>query len=191
VTPAAPRLQLIVPIVALALWCSASATAAPSPPQCGNGRVEDGETCDDGNTNDDDRCPSDCVIDKCTPRAGSRRSFSVSFSPPRGNIVGALSVLVDYPEGRISPVSPVQAGGAITDLPDDAVPAALDFGHALRVIVVKAGLTGIETTQICRIHFEDCEGATAPNVADLTCTVLEATDPLSNPLAGATCTLGP
>jgi cysteine-rich repeat protein len=174
----------------LALWCTAATATAPSP-RCGNGQVEEGETCDDGNTSSDDHCPGDCVIDRCTPLANGRRSFTVSFSPPQGNVVGAVSALVDYPEGRISPVKPVQAGGAITDLPDNAVPAALDFGHALRIIVVKAGLAGIETKQLCRVHFEDCAGATAPSVADLTCTVLEATDPLSNPLAGATCTVSP
>jgi cysteine-rich repeat protein len=145
VTPAAPRLRLIVPIVAVALRCAASTAAAPSSPRCGNDHVENGETCDDGNTNDDDHCPNDCVVDPCTPLAESRRSFTVFFSPPRGTIVGAVSVLV----------------------------------------------TGIETEQLCRVHFEDCARAPAPSAADFTCTVVDATDPFSNPLAGATCTVGP
>src|SRR5262249_18055521 len=34
---------------------------------CGNGIVDPGETCDDGNTLDGDNCPSSCVIQTCSP----------------------------------------------------------------------------------------------------------------------------
>ncbi len=30
---------------------------------CGNGQLEDGESCDDGNTNSDDGCDADCVVE--------------------------------------------------------------------------------------------------------------------------------
>ena len=32
---------------------------------CGNGRIDSGETCDDGNTNDNDACTSACVPARC------------------------------------------------------------------------------------------------------------------------------
>jgi cysteine-rich repeat protein len=32
---------------------------------CGNGRLDPGETCDDGNQSDGDRCPADCVLPGC------------------------------------------------------------------------------------------------------------------------------
>ena len=40
---------------------------ADSAPYCGNGRVDDGEACDDGNSNPDDGCLSDCTSAACTP----------------------------------------------------------------------------------------------------------------------------
>lgn len=36
-------------------------TACPSPEECGNGRVEGQEQCDDGNTNDTDSCSNSCT----------------------------------------------------------------------------------------------------------------------------------
>lgn len=36
-----------------------------SVPECGNGEVEDGEACDDGNQDDDDRCSSRCELSSC------------------------------------------------------------------------------------------------------------------------------
>ncbi|HWO26402.1 MAG TPA: DUF4215 domain-containing protein [Kofleriaceae bacterium] len=38
-------------------------------PVCGNGVVEDGEECDDGNTSNDDACHNDCTL--CPPTPGS------------------------------------------------------------------------------------------------------------------------
>jgi cysteine-rich repeat protein len=35
---------------------------------CGNGKVDDGETCDDGNSADGDACPSDCTLAVCGDR---------------------------------------------------------------------------------------------------------------------------
>ena len=35
------------------------------PPECGNGIVEDGEACDDGNDIDDDECSNDCQFPNC------------------------------------------------------------------------------------------------------------------------------
>ena len=57
------------------------------------------ETCDDGNTDDADSCPSDCVVDSCTPTGGTDVPVSVTLA---GTDVGAVTVLVDYPEGKVS-----------------------------------------------------------------------------------------
>lgn len=35
------------------------------PPQCGNGTVEQGEECDDGNANNDDACLNNCIAATC------------------------------------------------------------------------------------------------------------------------------
>src|SRR5437016_4864562 len=43
-----------------------SATFTPGGPAvCGDGVIELGETCDDGNTMDGDNCPATCVINTC------------------------------------------------------------------------------------------------------------------------------
>src|SRR5262249_26166411 len=39
---------------------AAGVCATPPPPVCGNGAVEAGETCDDGNTQDGDCCSATC-----------------------------------------------------------------------------------------------------------------------------------
>jgi cysteine-rich repeat protein len=39
--------------------------AYPSQPRCGNGVLETGEDCDDGNTNDADNCRNDCTVASC------------------------------------------------------------------------------------------------------------------------------
>ncbi len=47
-----------LPIVATLL---AALCLACDPSHCGNGIVEAGEICDDGNKNDNDDCPNDCT----------------------------------------------------------------------------------------------------------------------------------
>ncbi|HEY8374840.1 MAG TPA: DUF4215 domain-containing protein [Nannocystis sp.] len=42
-----------------------STTTGPPPPECGNGVVEDGEACDDGNDDDADMCRTDCTLPVC------------------------------------------------------------------------------------------------------------------------------
>jgi len=46
--------------------CSEGA-CVPAPAICGNGIVEEGESCDDGNLIDGDGCSSVCAIDECSP----------------------------------------------------------------------------------------------------------------------------
>src|SRR5262245_744119 len=75
--------------------------AAPTKARCGNGRVDPGETCDDGNTKDGDYCPSNCRIEKCKPTS-TRFAVSVELSFPVNVAVGGVVVFIDYPEGAVS-----------------------------------------------------------------------------------------
>jgi cysteine-rich repeat protein len=53
--------------------------ASTSPlPECGNGVVEDGEACDDGNTEDHDACSSDCLAATDSEGTGSAETDSGS-----------------------------------------------------------------------------------------------------------------
>ncbi|NVJ09117.1 lamin tail domain-containing protein [Myxococcus sp. AM001] len=52
--------QLLAPLSALLLLMSACGDDPEVRPVCGNGVVEAGETCDDGNRNNDDTCDNSC-----------------------------------------------------------------------------------------------------------------------------------
>jgi len=47
------------------LTWSAAALSLPIPPRCGDGIVDPGEECDDGNANNNDDCRNDCTIPLC------------------------------------------------------------------------------------------------------------------------------
>jgi cysteine-rich repeat protein len=152
---------------------------------CGNGLVVAPETCDDGNTNNNDSCPADCIIDDCTPLGGTDRTISVTFSG--SDSVAGMTILLDYPEGKVS--IPGSGGGVpsgiITDLPDGSFGNANDLDHALRELV--AAGAAFPTGLLFRVHFEDCQAASAPSAGEFTCTVVSASDPDSQPVGGVTC----
>jgi cysteine-rich repeat protein len=160
---------------------------------CGSGFLNAPETCDDGNTANNDACPSDCIIDACNPLTGTDRPVTVSFASAKP--VSALRILVDYPEGKVSiPGFGSDADNVISDIPNDidgnpAFGAGNDLDHALREIV-SAG-NAIPAGQLLVVHFEDCDGATAPVVGDFTCTVIDTSDPALKPVKGVTCSVTP
>ena len=61
----------------LGLLACPGATEAPSDPVCGNGVVEAGEACDDGNLGNVDSCISGCVL-------GIKRRGLGTVATPRG-----------------------------------------------------------------------------------------------------------
>lgn len=154
---------------------------------CGNGLIVGDETCDDGNTSDNDACPSDCKIDPCTPEVAT--DVPVSVTVGGNNDIGAVTVLVDYPEGKVN--LPGSGGaipdGILTDYPEGATPGPNDFDHALRNFVLGqlgSPLSGL----LFKIHFESCDGASAPVAGDFTCTVIDASDTSGTPIpSGVTC----
>ena len=168
---------------------STTTTTAPSTTtttisaSCGNGQPNPGETCDDGNQSDNDGCPSDCVIDPCTPLTGTARNFDVFFDASAGVNVGGITVLLDYPEGQVEIPGPPIPGGTLTQFPAGTFPIVTDFNHTVRTIVAIGGGNSIPLGRLFRVKFRDCSGATPPTPAAFGCAVLEATDPFSNPLS--------
>ena len=154
---------------------------------CGNGAQEPGESCDDGNTSNNDPCPANCIIAPCAPISGSERLLDVSFTPPAGVGVAGMTVLVDYPEGKVSIPGSGNGlpAGTITDLPAGASGNSNDFDHALREVVVNA--INMPPGRLFRIHSQNCQDATAPTAGEFTCTVLDASDSSGNDVAGVTC----
>jgi cysteine-rich repeat protein len=171
---------------------STSTTTITFPLNCGNGVVNTGETCDDGNNSDNDACPSDCRITACTPLTATQRFVSVRFAPPEGGLVAGITVLLDYPEGSVDlPGNGTTfPSGTISGVPTGAFVSVNDLnfdmkGHAAR-ITVGAG-SALPPGQIVRLRFQDCQGATVPPASAFPCTVLSASDPFLNPVVGATC----
>jgi hypothetical protein len=158
-----------------------------------------GETCDDGNNDDNDGCPADCFIAACTPIAGTVRPVTVSFTPPAGVNVAGLTLLLNYPEGKvfIPPAGPQVQISATYFVPSyppanvfirgaDLAPAgSTGSGHAVRGVM--ADSEAVPPGPIFQLKFQDCEGAAAPLAGEFNCRVLDASDPFSNPLQGVTC----
>lgn len=157
---------------------------------CGNGVIEPGETCDDGNTVDGDSCPSNCRIELCTAAPSTARAFTVSFTRPAGADVAGITVLVDYPEGKVG--IPGSGGdnsvkSSITNLPTGALGTPNDLDYAVREVV--ASFNPIPEGRLFTLTFQDCQGATPPAASEFGCRVEDAADQLGLPVDGVTCTV--
>lgn len=170
---------------------SSSTTSTTLGGLCGNGVIDAGETCDDGNQSDNDNCPADCVVAACTPVAGTVRQVTVSFASPPGVDVAALTLLMDYPEQKVfmPPAGPQTQIGAANFVPlyppSDVLIRGADLTHAVRGLV--ADSTAVPPGPIFQSKFQDCQGAAAPLTGEFACTVLDATDPFTNGVPGVTC----
>jgi len=163
------------------------------PPRCGNAIVEAGETCDDGNTANGDSCSAGCRIEPCTPTT-PLFNVRVSFARPNGVTVGAITVFLDYPDGRISiPGSGAEplVVGRISNTPANFSSAPFDFDYAIRETIAAFNRT-LNPGAIFDVSFDQCAGTTAPKKADFTCTVEQASTPLGaniTPLTGFSCSI--
>jgi len=67
--------------------------------RCGNGRVDDGEECDDGNAADGDGCSSTCLNENEPPVCSGARASSGVLSPPNHKFVDLSIDGVTDPDG--------------------------------------------------------------------------------------------
>jgi cysteine-rich repeat protein len=178
---------------------SSSTTSSTLAGLCGNGVINPGENCDDGNQSSNDGCPSNCFIAACTPVAGTSRPVTVSFTPPQGIGIAALSLLLDYPEAKVfmPPPGPQATIGAanftpiypqsevLTRAADLAPAGSTGSGHAVRGIMVDD--SAVPSGPIFTLTFQECSGATPPTSGEFPCTVLDASDAAQNVVSGVTC----
>jgi cysteine-rich repeat protein len=149
------------------------------PSGCGNGIRLPPETCDDGNLEDNDDCPGDCIIDECEPVRGTDLPVNVNVNS--GNTVAGLTVLLIYPEGKVSiPGSGGDVGQGAIDEVVGFFSQSNDFDHALRQVITD--ISPIPDGRMFRIHFETCTGAQAPGAGEFECRVIAAADELGQPL---------
>jgi cysteine-rich repeat protein len=148
-------------------------------PVCGNGIIEPGETCDDGNTMDGDNCPADCVIHDCQFTA-TTLNVDTAVQLPGAATPGVLQVFLRYPDGVVGlPGHGPDAINVISNVPDDAFTTTVnDVDYGVRVIVLGPdGLTlgASPAGLLFSAQFTLCGGASAPVAADFHCTVENAT----------------
>lgn len=165
-----------------------TATATPDRGMCGNGIPETGETCDDGNLDENDECPNDCTIEPCDP-AGTTRSVQVDFVPPEFQDASSISLLITYPDGSVGiPGSGSDASvvARITGRQTGATLTPNDLDHALRVVYTRPGR--INPGRVFLLGFDDCTGGTAPSIDDFGCQIVGCSNS-SGPLEGCSCTV--
>ena len=159
---------------------------------CGNNQIEAPETCDDGNTVNNDSCPADCTVDPCDETQNAAAVLAVTLNNDQGSSFGVGTVFIDYPEGLIfvpghADDSQVQA--AITNRPTSGAPTCLvnDRDHGLQFGCFSFS-GGFPEGLLFRVAFRDCQNPTPPSAGNFTCEIIEAGDTLGAPVA-ATCTL--
>jgi hypothetical protein len=164
---------------------------ACSIPLCGNGQIDDGETCDDGNTTrdtgvgGDDICPSDCSVAACAV-TGSQ-GVTVNLTVPE-DIVNAL-VLVSYDDNKVSipgignqaPVVAAVTSGTFATSPRDT-------DTALRINLEDPFLIGVGSGPAATITFDVCSAAVLA-AADFGCMVVDAGNTSFANITGATCSI--
>lgn len=162
---------------------TATATATP-PPLCGNGVIDEGETCDDGNRVDEDACPNTCFIAVCEPTE-ERLAVTVTFDAAA--TVSSMTVFLKYPDGNVG-IPGVRnepsVNQRVTGTPPGAFVARNDLDHGLRVVLSRA--PEIPLGNLFTVSFDVCAEASDVTEDDFRCVVIDAVDPFSLPTA-ATC----
>ncbi len=161
-------------------------------PACGNGAIDAGETCDDGNLaeengfDDLDTCPADCSIATCTPSGGG--TATVSIASPMGELIAGAVVVVYYDDAVVE--LPGSGGGVsgVTGLSGFSV-TPNDANYALRNVIFDISLTGLASGDVFSFDYDEC-GAPA-TAGDFSCFVADASDTGFLPVDGVTCTVAP
>ncbi len=112
--------------------------------------------------------------------------------PDSSVVVQGLTVLVDYPETKVTIPGSGNATSVrqtIINVQSGALSVPNDLDYALREVI--AGTAHPLTPgNVFTINFFDCTNvAVPPTAADFTCTVEVASDPLGLPDQGVTCTV--
>lgn len=176
---------------------------------CGNGFVdfELGETCDDGNANDGDGCPSDCRVSECNvdPK-GKTQDIVVDFQAPVGADVMGVEIFVAYPERAVALPGSGNVSDSVTNTPASAAVTVVDTNAGLSIVAIDDDASDpLPTGTLLRGTFNLCVGQ-AKNQPKLTavwegtkvrkakadnfvCVVDSAVDTNLAPVEGVTCSV--
>jgi len=167
------------------------ATGLPACPtlhsNCGNGAIDAGEDCDDGNVVNGDTCPSNCLLPTACMVTGTVNvTFNVT-SPVTP--LGGLSAYLSYDNTKVNiPGTGAGAAGSVTASAFSQSVNDLDSA----IIVVLADPSGDIGTPPFTVQFNVCSGA-AVSASDFDCLVQNASglDAMSvaQNVFGATCSV--
>lgn len=147
------------------------------------------ETCDDGNSVSGDTCPSNCVIQSCTP-SGTHPSIEIDVTAPPGVSLAGLSVYVEYPDGTVE--IPGHANDANVQasltIPFDAFGSINDLDYAVRIALV-ANSPATVPSPAAVVQLNQCTGASTPTSDMFRCSVESAADTNGNTVSGVSCSV--
>ncbi|MFN8642881.1 MAG: hypothetical protein U0802_14975 [Candidatus Binatia bacterium] len=174
-----------------------SAICARPSTTCGDGVpdvLSKTETCDDGNTIDDDGCPSNCCVRECTLMQTRPLRVNVTFAADDPNVfLTSLSLFIRYPDGVID-VPGVDADPAVVASVTSDIFAVTprDFNYGMNLLFEDPSLVGYNEGTAATITFGVCDqAAQAPPISSITCAVREGGDAEFNTIPGSeiSCTL--
>jgi cysteine-rich repeat protein len=138
-------------------------TPTPSPATtCGDGLIENGETCD--------ACATDCTPRACTA-SGAQTTFTVNFAPPPGEDASSVTVLVGYRSDHVSIPGAGSAStvtGRVKNKPMNSILGVNDLDYAVRVVLTRS--SQIPPGRLFTVDFDSCAGATVAS-SDVSCSV--------------------
>ena len=157
---------------------------------CGNGQIDAGETCDDGNTTQDtgvggdDVCPADCNA-ACAVSGAQNVTVNITTPEPLLNALLLLSYNdTDVSIGGIGNDAPVIAAvssGVFATSPRDT-------DTALRIGLEDPSFTGVGSGAAATVSFSVCSAATV-TAADFGCMVVDAGNTSFASISGVTCSV--
>jgi hypothetical protein len=157
---------------------------------CGDGDIDAGETCDDGNVIEEDgagpldTCPADCSIAECNPTGSG--TATVSIAAPGAEQITAATIVVYYDDTALA----IPGSGSVTAAGLNGFsPTVSDADYALRAVVLDASLFGINAGDVFSIGYNACGGGVS--AGDFDCFVVEASDDAFAPVDGVTCSVAP
>jgi cysteine-rich repeat protein len=136
---------------------------------CGNGQIDLGEDCDDGNVVNGDNCPADCKLNTaCAVTGTATVTFNVT-APADVSPLGALKAYLAYDNTKINlPGSGAAAAAAVTANAFSI--SANDLDSALIVVLADPSDIGAPPFTV---QFNICSGATV-TASDFNCLVEQA-----------------
>lgn len=150
------------------------ATSTPSGPVCGNGVIETGELCDDGNTINCDACPKNCQAITAPVACSAttvRHAQRVRLQAPAGAFLSGGQICLDYPSGVVALPGTGNVTGRTSNL--SGLVTLNDFDNAVQLtFVASANNAQVNPT----ISFDLCTGQTAPLPSAFQCVVKGASN---------------